>query len=73
MVTINQPFTNAQLELLKLFSSNISEEDLNELRKVIVTFLAKKLMDKGDRVWEQEGWTENTMNEFLNTKLRKTN
>ena len=73
MVTINQPFTNAQLELLKPFSSNISEEDLNELRKVIVTFLAKKLMDEGDRVWEQEGWTENTMNEFLNTKLRKTN
>lgn len=59
--------------MLKLFSSNITEEDLNELRKVIVTFLAKKLMDKGDRVWEQEGWTENTMNMFLNMKLRKTN
>lgn len=59
--------------MLKLFSSNITEEDLNELRKVIVTFLAKKLMGEGDRVWEQEGWTENTMNMFLNMKLRKTN
>jgi hypothetical protein len=35
MATINQPLTNLQLELLKLYSLNLPEESLIEIKRLI--------------------------------------
>jgi len=57
MTALNYPLSNAQLELLKLFSRDLPEEDLIEIKQMIVNYLAKKLAQKADEVWEEKGWT----------------
>jgi len=42
MESINYPLTNIQLELLKLFSRDIEEHDLKEIKRLIAKYLAYK-------------------------------
>ena len=39
--SLKQPFNNAQLELLKVFSHDPPERELHDLRKVIADFFAR--------------------------------
>jgi len=61
-----QPFTNAQLEIIKTFRHDLSEEDLRRLRQHLSEFFANIFMDEADK-----GWDEEKMDELLNTKLRR--
>jgi hypothetical protein len=65
------PFSNTQLELLKAFSHQLSENELKELRKLLARFFANRLMQEADRVWEEQNWSDEKVDELLNTKLRK--
>ena len=53
-----QPLTNLQLELLKLFSRNVSENELLEIKKIIARYFAEKVMNEVDKAWSQKGLTE---------------
>ncbi|MBN8685251.1 MAG: hypothetical protein J0L99_21585 [Chitinophagales bacterium] len=66
-----QPLSNVQLELLKTFSHNLNEQDLLALRKVLANFFAERLIAQADQAWEQNNWTDATVEELLHTKLRK--
>jgi hypothetical protein len=68
---ISQPLTNAQLELLKTFSHNLSENDLLELRKLLANFFAQKLTQQADKTWDEENWSDEEIDTLLNAKLRK--
>ena len=72
MEVIKQPFTNVQLEILKAFSRNLSDEDLKEFRRTIAIFFAKRATDTADKVWEEKGWTDADVERMLNTKMRKS-
>jgi len=72
MERIKQPFTNVQLELLKVFSRNVSDEDLIELRKTLALFFAKRASDIADKVWDEKEWTDEDVDRMLNTKMRKS-
>ena len=70
METLESPFSNIQLELLQLFQSNIDENDLVAIKNLITGYFAKKAIDMADEIWDKEGWDENKVNEFLQTKMR---
>lgn len=59
-----------QLEILKLFSSNLDDNDLVEIKQLIVQYLADKLTKEADRVWDEKGWTNEDMERLLNTHQR---
>ena len=42
MKAVKRPLSNMQLELLKLFSRDLSEEDLKAIKRLIVHYLAEK-------------------------------
>ena len=67
----HHPLNNAQLELLKLFSVGLSEEELREMKKVLLQFLAAKLKRETDKVWEKKGWSHEDMDRLLHEQLRK--
>jgi uncharacterized membrane protein len=69
--TIKQPLSNVQLELLKAFSHQLPENDLLEFRKLIADFFAQRLIQQADKVWEEQNWTDETVEDLLNTKMRK--
>ena len=54
---IQQPFSNLQLELLRLYSKNISESDLEQIKSFLAHYFASKAMDEADRIWEEKNYT----------------
>lgn len=58
--------SNVQLELLKLYSTNLSEKDILELKDVLARFYAEKSIELANNVWQQKGYTAEDMNSILN-------
>ena len=65
---IHPPLSNVQAELLKLFSFDIPDKQLKELKKVISLFLLEKARDKADAIWDKKGFTDDTLQQILNEK-----
>jgi|GEM_PF-544375 len=65
MVQQNKALTNLQLELLKIYSFNISDEQLSEIRGILTEYFADKATAEMDRLWDENGWTNDTMDEWL--------
>ena len=62
--------TNLQLELLRVFSYDLPEEQLLEIRQLLARYFAQKIDDEMDVLWEERGWTEETMRTWANEHLR---
>lgn len=71
MSVLKQPLSNTQLEILKAFAHNLSDEDLLALKKTLALFFAEKLIKQADQHWEQNQINETEEDKLLNTKLRK--
>lgn len=70
MQTIQQPFSNVQLELLKVFSHQLSDQEIGELRKVLAQFFARILIQRANEVWDENNWSDDDIEKMLNTKMR---
>jgi hypothetical protein len=70
METLRQPLSNVQLELLKTFSLNVNEQELLELKKILVNFFAERAIQLANNAWDTQGWTDEDVDRLLNTKLR---
>jgi hypothetical protein len=68
---VKQPLTNVQLELLKSFSYQLTENELLEVRKLLATFFAQRLVNEANKTWEEKGWDDSKVDKMLNTKMRK--
>ena len=64
-------FSNVQMELLKLFSRDVPKADLTEIKRLLAHYFAAKLSRRADQVWNKQGWTDEKMDELLNTKMRR--
>ena len=53
-----QTLSNLQLELLKSFSRNVSDEDVLAIKRLITTHFAQKATEGADQVWDAEGWNQ---------------
>jgi len=73
MIQQNRPLTNLQLELLKIYSFNISDEQLSEIRGILTQYFADKATAEMDRLWDENGWTNETMDEWLKGDNDDTN
>jgi len=51
------PLTNIQLELLKLFSMGVSEEEVREIRRILARFFMQKAVGEATQIWEDRGYT----------------
>lgn len=65
-MTPSNQLTNLQQELLKLFAQQVSETDLLNIRTILGQYFAKRLTKLADHAWEQQGWTAQTMQDWLN-------
>ena len=66
--SVYPPLSNIQAELLKLFSADIPETHLVEIKNLIAKFLLDKARDKADTVWEEKGYTDEKLEQILNQK-----
>lgn len=64
-VPLEQPLNKHQLEILKLFSRDLDDNDLIEIKKLIVSYLGNKISNMVDNVWDEKGWTNEDMKKML--------
>ncbi|PHN08056.1 hypothetical protein [Flavilitoribacter nigricans] len=70
--TISQPLNNAQLELLKLFADDVSEEDLVAIKALISKYFLDKAKDEADRIWDEKNMdSDELLKEHRRTPYRK--
>ena len=63
--------TNVQLEILKLFQYDLPETQLAEIKNLLAKYFAKTASDEMDKLWEENNWNDDTMNEWANERLRR--
>ena len=68
MSVLNYPLTNVQIELMRLFNTNLSENDLAELKDLLSRFYANKAISQADSIWDERGLTDEDMDKWLNEK-----
>ncbi|MDX1938973.1 MAG: hypothetical protein SFU99_00390 [Saprospiraceae bacterium] len=67
---LEKKFSNAQLELLKLFADDIPDDELHILKDILIQFKVERLKDKADQIVAEKGWTEADFRKMLTTKMR---
>jgi len=67
-VSINPPLSNVQTELLKVFSADIPETHLLELKNIMARFLLEKAQDSADKIWQEKGYSDEKLRDILTKK-----
>lgn len=62
---IQPSLTNLQVELLQLFSLNLPDNELLEIKRLLAKHFADKASDEMDRLWEENNWSDDTMDESV--------
>ena len=65
MTTVKQPLSNVQVELLKMYSTNMTEPELKELKDLLAQFYARKSIEFANKVWEDKKLTNDLMDKWL--------
>lgn len=60
--------SNIQLELLKLFSTGMTDEEVIELKDLLFKFHAEKAIEKANTIWDERNLTDADMDNWLNEK-----
>ena len=63
-------FSNIQLELLKLYSRNLPDEELIKIKQLLADFFAERAMAGADAWWDANNWSEADVDRMLTTKMR---
>jgi hypothetical protein len=67
------PFSNLQIELLKLFTRELSDTDLLEIKLLLARHFLEKSMNAADKVWAKNNWTANSATQLSQEHHRTTN
>ncbi len=61
--TLQTPLNAAQVEILKMFSQGLTDEQLEELRNILVALKFKLLDEHADQMVEEKGFTQEEINQ----------
>lgn len=60
---------NVQQKLLNVIPPNLNDNDIEEIKKILVKYFASKAMDEMDNFWKEKGFaSEEDMEKYLNEK-----
>ena len=62
------PLSNLQLEILKLYSTDMNVSELKELKNQLAEFYAKRSIENANRVWKEKELTNDDMDKWLNNE-----
>ena len=68
---VTPPLSNLQVELLRSYANNMPDEDLLAIRQLISEFFVEKAVHAANRAWDERGYSNDTMEQWLGTDLRK--
>jgi hypothetical protein len=62
----SRTLSNVQMELIKLYSTDLEYDDLMEVKKILANHFAQKAINEADNIWDQKGMSADTMENWLN-------
>lgn len=62
--------TNLQIELLEVFKYELSEEQIKEIRNLLVDYFAEKVTSGIDKLFEENEWGEEKIEEWSKEHMR---
>jgi hypothetical protein len=62
---VHPPLSNVQAELLKVFSADIPDDRLIELKNIMARFLLDSARDKADAIWDENGYSDEKLKQLL--------
>ena len=65
-----QKLTNLQLELLKVFSYQLNQQQLMDIKNLLTNYFAEQATQEMDKLWEENNWDTDTMTTWANEHLR---
>lgn len=65
-----QKLTNLQLELLKVFSYQLDQQQLTDIKNLLANYFAQQATQEMDKLWDENNWDNNTMADWANEHLR---
>ncbi|MBI5916592.1 MAG: hypothetical protein HY842_14540 [Bacteroidetes bacterium] len=63
---VSTPFTNLQLELLRVYAMHLPDEDLLAIRRMIAKYLLEKARGKATHISKEKGYNQATLEKWLN-------
>ena len=54
------------MEILELYSTNLDEDELNQLKTMLAKFYAAKAVREADRIWDERNLSDRDMERWLN-------
>ncbi len=55
-----------------MFSQELAEEDLVEVKRIFIKYLSEKAKKLADQVWEEKGWTNEDMERLSRQHVRSS-
>lgn len=65
--------SNLQLELLRLYGNDVSDETLREIKMLLAKYFADKATEAMDKVWDEKGLSEQDVIDWTNEHNRVEN
>jgi hypothetical protein len=62
---------NIQLEILKLFRNDQSEEELQEIKSLLIAYLAAKVTFEADKAFQEKGYSTSIFEKWKQEHFRK--
>ena len=62
--------SNLQLELLKLYATNISDSQLQDIKRLLAIYFAELIDRDLSILWEEKGWNDQTIEMWKHERLR---
>ncbi len=62
---------NTQLEILKMFSHEQPEEDLKEIKSLLIAYLSDKVTREADKAFDEKGYTSDVFEKWKSEHFRK--
>ena len=66
---IKAPLSNMQMELMKLYSTGVPDEYLNDIRILVAKFLFAKARAKADQIWDEKSYSDNLIQNLIEEQL----
>ncbi len=70
MVIHSQPLSNIQLELLKLYTTNLSESQLLDIQQLLSEYFSNLIDRDMSALWEEKKWDAQTIKQWKQERLR---
>lgn len=62
--------SNLQLELLKLYTTNLSEQQLLDIKRMLAAYFAEAIDRDMTALWEEKKWDDTTIETWKQERLR---